>query len=297
GTSEEPLNLFSLSSENLSHLGDIRHSKGRKLGISGQAFGVGALEDEDEDIYAVESLSKYDKVLKDEEPGDGLYGWTAPQPYKSKPGRKEGKKYHGKILDGFCLASISVTPAKAYPPPDLPRDYRPIHYFRPVIKATAENSHLLQALAESTGKLLSNAAVQSRHQKTATERREVLGETALKGIQYPDVTLHDACPLPQGSQPPPPGQWIGTRIWHAKSRGAQTNKAPSAGCRQHTKPRPLPSDPQKNLFPQNRTVVPKCLQGWDTGLPGICNHIVLTYFFVGILEIMFQDHPYGVKSI
>ncbi|XP_070809131.1 G patch domain-containing protein 1 isoform X3 [Pituophis catenifer annectens] len=181
GASEEPLNLFRLGSENLSQLGDVRHSKGRKLGISGQAFGVGALEDEDEDIYAVESLSKYDSVLKDEEPGDGLYGWTAPQPYKSKPGREKEKKYLGKILDGFCLASKSVTPAKTYPPPDLPRDYRPIHYFRPVIKATAENSLLLQALAESTGKLLSDAAVQSRHQKTASERREVLGETALKG--------------------------------------------------------------------------------------------------------------------
>ncbi|XP_026531720.1 G patch domain-containing protein 1 isoform X2 [Notechis scutatus] len=181
GTSEEPFNLFSLGPGNLSHLGDVRHGKGRKLGISGQAFGVGALEEEDEDIYTVESLSKYDSVLKDEEPGDGLYGWTAPHPYKSKPGREKEKKYLGKILDGFYLASKSITPAKTYPPPDLPRDYRPIHYFRPVIKATAENSHLLQALAESTGKLLSDTAIQSRHQKTASERREVLGETALKG--------------------------------------------------------------------------------------------------------------------
>ncbi|XP_070616414.1 G patch domain-containing protein 1 [Erythrolamprus reginae] len=181
GTSEESLNLVSLSSEKLSQLGDVRQSKGRKLGISGQAFGVGALEEEDEDIYAVESLSKYDSFLKDEEPGDGLYGWTAPKPYKSKPGREREKKYLGKILDGFCLASKSVTPTKTYPPPDLPRDYRPIHYFRPVIKATGENSHVLQALAESTGKLLSHAAVQCRHQKTASERREELGETALKG--------------------------------------------------------------------------------------------------------------------
>lgn len=52
-----------------------------------QAFGVGALEEEDADIYATESLSNYDTVLKDEEPGDGLYGWTAPKQYqKSKQG-------------------------------------------------------------------------------------------------------------------------------------------------------------------------------------------------------------------
>ncbi|XP_063168754.1 G patch domain-containing protein 1 [Candoia aspera] len=181
GSSEESLNIFSLSSEDLSQLGDLRHSRGRKLGISGQAFGVGALEEEDDDIYAIESLSKYDTILKDEEPGDGLYGWTAPQHYKNKPGVEREQKYIGKILDGFCLASKSVSPSKTYPPPDLPKDYRPVHYFRPVIKATGENFRLVQALAESSGKLQSDVAIQSRHQKTASERREVLGEAALKG--------------------------------------------------------------------------------------------------------------------
>lgn len=48
------------------------------------------MEEEDDDIYATESLSKYDTVLKDEEPGDGLYGWTAPKQYKSKPGEGLG---------------------------------------------------------------------------------------------------------------------------------------------------------------------------------------------------------------
>lgn len=51
-----------------------------------KAFGVGALEEEDDDIYATETLSKYDTVLKDEEPGDGLYGWTAPRQYQSQKG-------------------------------------------------------------------------------------------------------------------------------------------------------------------------------------------------------------------
>ncbi|XP_062997000.1 G patch domain-containing protein 1 [Elgaria multicarinata webbii] len=181
GVSEEHLNLFSPSSENSTLLGDLRHSKGRKIGISGQAFGVGALEEEDCDIYATESLSKYDTVLKDEEPGDGLYGWTAPKQYKSKQGTERELKYIGKLLDGFSLASKSITQQKTYPPPDLPRDYKPVHYFRPVIKATSENSHLVQTLAESTGKLESDGALQSRHQKTATQRRELLGEASLQG--------------------------------------------------------------------------------------------------------------------
>ncbi|XP_054856734.1 G patch domain-containing protein 1 isoform X2 [Eublepharis macularius] len=181
GVSKDHLNVFNPNSENADLIGDLRHNKGRKLGISGQAFGVGALEEEDDDIYATESLSKYDTVLKDEEPGDGLYGWTAPKQYGSKPGIEKDIKYIGKILDGFRLASKSTTSPKIYLPPDLPKDYRPVHYFRPVIKTSSENSYLAQTLAESTGKLESETTLQSRHQKSASQRRELLGETALTG--------------------------------------------------------------------------------------------------------------------
>ncbi|NWU21041.1 GPTC1 protein, partial [Dyaphorophyia castanea] len=178
----EHLNLFSGGSEESSNLlGDLRHSKGRKLGITGQAFGVGALEEEDDDIYATDTLSKYDTVLKDEEPGDGLYGWTAPKQYKSKKRPEREFKYIGKILDGFSLASKSSAPIKIYPPPSLPRNYRPVHYFRPVITAGNENCHLQKALKESTGKLESDPVQQSRHALNAAQRREQLGETELKG--------------------------------------------------------------------------------------------------------------------
>ncbi|CAM4543155.1 unnamed protein product [Lepidochelys kempii] len=174
--------LFTDGSEKTSNLlGDLRHSKGRKLGISGQAFGVGALEEEDDDIYATETLSKYDTVLKDEEPGDMLYGWTAPKQYKNKKGMEKEIRYIGKILDGFSLASKSSATKKTYLPPDLPRDYRPVHYFRPVITARNENPLLLQALVESTGKLETDALQQNRHTLNASQRRELLGETALKG--------------------------------------------------------------------------------------------------------------------
>ncbi|XP_067396145.1 G patch domain-containing protein 1 isoform X2 [Emydura macquarii macquarii] len=182
GVSGEHLSLFSDGSEKTSNLlGDLRHSKGRKLGISGQAFGVGALEEEDEDIYATETLSKYDTVLKDEEPGDGLYGWTAPKQYKNKKGMEKELRYIGKILDGFSLAFKSSAPKKTYLPPDLPRDYRPVHYFRPVITARNQNPLLLQALVESAGKLKSDTTQQSRHTLNASQRRELLGESALKG--------------------------------------------------------------------------------------------------------------------
>ncbi|XP_074864957.1 G patch domain-containing protein 1 isoform X2 [Carettochelys insculpta] len=178
----EQFSLFTDGSEKTSDLlGSLKPSKGRKLGISGQAFGVGALEEEDEDIYATETLSKYDTVLKDEEPGDCLYGWTAPKQYQTKKRMEKEVRYIGNILDGFSLASKSATPRKTYLPPDLPRDYRPVHYFRPVITAGNGNTFLLQALAESTGKLETDSPQQSRHTLNASQRRELLGETALKG--------------------------------------------------------------------------------------------------------------------
>uniref|UniRef100_A0A2K6EN82 G-patch domain containing 1 n=1 Tax=Propithecus coquereli TaxID=379532 RepID=A0A2K6EN82_PROCO len=183
GASGEHFSLFGGGSEGAdSLLGDVGLSKGRKLGISGQAFGVGALEEEDDDIYATETLSKYDTVLKDEEPGDGLYGWTAPRQYKSQKESEKDLRYIGKILDGFSLASKPLSSKKIYPPPQLPRDYRPVHYFRPVVAASSENAHLLQVLSESAGKAAPDPGPQSRHQLNASKRAELLGETTpIKG--------------------------------------------------------------------------------------------------------------------
>ncbi|XP_023393466.1 G patch domain-containing protein 1 [Pteropus vampyrus] len=183
GTSGEHFNLFSGGPEGPSNLlGDIGENKGRKLGISGQAFGVGALEEEDDDIYATETLSKYDTVLKDEEPGDGLYGWTAPRQYQSQKESEKDLRYVGKILDGFSLASKPLSSKKIYPPPELPRDYRPVHYFRPVVAATSENSHLLQVLSESAGQPIRDPGTHSRHQLNASKRGELLGEKPIQGI-------------------------------------------------------------------------------------------------------------------
>uniref|UniRef100_H9ZAM6 G patch domain-containing protein 1 n=1 Tax=Macaca mulatta TaxID=9544 RepID=H9ZAM6_MACMU len=181
GTSGEHFNLFGGGSERAGDLGEIGLNKGRKLGISGQAFGVGALEEEDDDIYATETLSKYDTVLKDEEPGDGLYGWTAPRQYKNQKESEKDLRYIGKILDGFSLASKPLSSKKIYPPPELPRDYRPVHYFRPMVATTSENSHLLQVLSESAGKATPDPGTHSKHQLNASKRAELLGETPIQG--------------------------------------------------------------------------------------------------------------------
>ena len=85
----------------------------KKLQIAGQAFGVGAFEDEDEDIYSRDDMSQYDFEL----------------------GGAKTKKANlnllalpcSDILDGFVRAAEPQPLLKVYPPPLIPRDFNPIH--------------------------------------------------------------------------------------------------------------------------------------------------------------------------
>lgn len=43
-----------------------------------QGFGVGALEDEDDDIYSKDHMSNYDMTMEIEDTSN-LHGWTAPK--------------------------------------------------------------------------------------------------------------------------------------------------------------------------------------------------------------------------
>ncbi|XP_048484243.1 G patch domain-containing protein 1 homolog isoform X1 [Plutella xylostella] len=84
--------------------------KGKKLSIRGQAFGVGALEEDDEDIYATEDMSHYDFSLGG--------------PKVDEKAKKKGKTSTG-VLPGFARASRPQPPPPARPAPALPRDYTP----------------------------------------------------------------------------------------------------------------------------------------------------------------------------
>ncbi|XP_069758060.1 G patch domain-containing protein 1 [Narcine bancroftii] len=183
GTSGEELGTMFHTDSSRSHslLGDALPSRERKLGITGQAFGVGALEEDDDDIYARDSLSRYDSVLREEEPEDGLFGWTAPQQFKKAKGSFHQIGYVGKLLEGFHLGSKTTKSIMVYGPPDLPRDYRPVHYFRPMVSQGTISATMAQALEKSMGQLSSNDAGKGRHQLNATQRRELLGERALQG--------------------------------------------------------------------------------------------------------------------
>ncbi|KAG7300807.1 hypothetical protein JYU34_015142 [Plutella xylostella] len=84
--------------------------KGKKVSIRGQAFGVGALEEDDEDIYATEDMSHYDFSLGG--------------PKVDENAKKKGKTSTG-VLPGFARASRPQPPPPARPAPALPRDYTP----------------------------------------------------------------------------------------------------------------------------------------------------------------------------
>ncbi|MBN3309868.1 GPTC1 protein, partial [Amia calva] len=177
------IDLFNLDSDRAtSLLGGGKPSHNRRGGVSGQAFGVGALEEEDDDIYHRDSLSRYDTVIKDEEPGDGLFGWTAPQQYTGKKkGSNKDVAYMGKILEGFTLASKSTSAKTIYPPPNLPRDYRPVHYFRPVLDLSSASPQVAQLLQASAGHMAQDDQQKGRHQLDASQRRNLLGESTMEG--------------------------------------------------------------------------------------------------------------------
>ncbi|XP_037068930.1 LOW QUALITY PROTEIN: G patch domain-containing protein 1-like [Pollicipes pollicipes] len=95
-----------------------RDAKG-KLAVRGQAFGVGAFEEEDEDIYTTEDMSNYD--FSESGPERGARGGR-PAP--------SAADLLSRALAGFQLASSRPAAAPRYPPPPLPADFRPEHRAR-----------------------------------------------------------------------------------------------------------------------------------------------------------------------
>uniref|UniRef100_A0A672ZEE3 G patch domain containing 1 n=1 Tax=Sphaeramia orbicularis TaxID=375764 RepID=A0A672ZEE3_9TELE len=181
----EHINLFNPQSETRGQLFGDKQKHTRRGGVAGQAFGVGALEDDDEDIYHRDSMSRYDTVLGGEEPGDGLYGWTAPQQYTKRKDKNKDALYLGKILEGFTLAQKPAEEKTIFPPPILPRDYRPVHHFRPVIQVSrlsGVSPALAEALKSSRGHMTKDEPQQEgRHQLDSGQRRTLLGEETLQG--------------------------------------------------------------------------------------------------------------------
>ncbi|XP_023013048.2 G patch domain-containing protein 1 [Leptinotarsa decemlineata] len=104
----------------------VRDKNNKKFSIGGQAFGVGAFENEDDDIYMKEDMSNYDFELRKE---------------------KEDKKVvhsHVDLLYGmFKHYQAPLISKKLYPPPTIPHSFSGKHKikksrFEPVVEVKEE---------------------------------------------------------------------------------------------------------------------------------------------------------------
>nr|CAB3250453.1 G patch domain-containing protein 1-like [Phallusia mammillata] len=96
---------------------------GNRLSFMGQAFGVGAFEEEDEDIYTTDSMRNYDAIMSEEKNPDSTYGWTRPMALTAGQERLaiENKP---KGIKGFVPANEkSVFRIEEYPLPVVPPDF------------------------------------------------------------------------------------------------------------------------------------------------------------------------------
>ena len=159
------------------------HTHAHTLRYLLQAFGVGALEEEDDDIYSSERMTDYHSSALAEEEGEEKFGWTGPhatgEPHTGdegsealpctcvlcrglvavhclQPAEEDAASSEGTDCPARCChllvlvmewstASLGVgvgradlclysspPPPQAYPPPALPKDFKPVH------KATTE---------------------------------------------------------------------------------------------------------------------------------------------------------------
>ncbi|XP_056644714.1 G patch domain-containing protein 1 homolog [Diorhabda sublineata] len=104
GLDRSHVNLFTTS--NLV----VTDNKNKKFSIAGQAFGVGAFEEEDDDIYMKEDMSNYDFELGKEK--------------LNKSAHKEEGNLHFGI---FKQSKVPLISKKLYPPPTIPQSFTGKH--------------------------------------------------------------------------------------------------------------------------------------------------------------------------
>ncbi|XP_017039556.1 LOW QUALITY PROTEIN: G patch domain-containing protein 1 homolog [Drosophila ficusphila] len=162
GLSRDPILSKSSSSsakpmQHINLFGQLEAQANKKtLSIRGQAFGVGAFEEEDEDIYARDDMTRYDFSLADKKP-------------------KQKKQQHVQqrhVIDGFSEDKTGAALQKPYAI-DLPRDFEPRNWlqrksrFAPIDKERAKK---LETVTEYKRSGL------GRHDLNPDQRAQLLGE-------------------------------------------------------------------------------------------------------------------------
>ncbi|CAH4023409.1 unnamed protein product [Pieris brassicae] len=148
----------------------VMKEKGKKVSIRGQAFGVGAFEADDEDIYATEDMSHYDFTLAGPE-----------KQMTTKTVQREKN-----VLEGFVKSNKPLPAVPSYPVPTLPRDYRP----QPAAQRKTR--------FEPTDKPQRDQGL-GRHELTAEARGALLGESQVK-IEPPKPLIEVTTTTPNKSQ-------------------------------------------------------------------------------------------------
>lgn len=107
----------------------IKERNNKKLSISGQAFGVGAFENEDEDIYTKDNMNKYDFELTPESSSK-----NTPKNYNEKDS----------VLEIFVRSKQKLLCNDYYPPPNIPSSFTGKHKvrrsrFEPLLEETVND--------------------------------------------------------------------------------------------------------------------------------------------------------------
>lgn len=105
GLDKSHVNLF--QSTNLV----VKERGNKKLSITGQAFGVGAFEDEDEDIYSKDNMSKYDFELTSE----------------AATTKSVARSEENSVFGLFKLAQEKLSLGEHFPPPVIPQSFSGKH--------------------------------------------------------------------------------------------------------------------------------------------------------------------------
>ncbi|XP_017957616.1 G patch domain-containing protein 1 homolog isoform X2 [Drosophila navojoa] len=134
-------------------------TKQKPFSIRGQAFGVGAFEEEDEDIYAKDDMTRYDFSLADK------------QPQKKKAQYVQQRH----VIDGFSEDKSNITHNKPFVI-DLPRDFKPRNWLQRRSRFTPLDAERARKIAETDYK----KAGLGRHDLNPEQRAQLLGESQVK---------------------------------------------------------------------------------------------------------------------
>lgn len=89
----------------------VKERNNKKLSISGQAFGVGAFEDDDEDIYSKDNMSKYDFELTSE----------------AASGKTSENDQRNTVFGLFKPSKQKLSLGEHFPPPAIPHSFSGKH--------------------------------------------------------------------------------------------------------------------------------------------------------------------------